>query len=70
MKYKINDKVKIIKVSSGADINTLGCIGTIKDIIDNSYRIHFGNDDYWYYNTKEFISAKYVDTTLYRTLNG
>jgi dUTP pyrophosphatase len=52
VKYKVGDKVKIIKVTNDAPEETIGMQGVVIAVLDSYYRVDFG-DDFWCYADEE-----------------
>ena len=52
MKFKIFDKVRVIK-DIGLDGEYLGEIGVIIEVCDNDYRVSFEDQEWWYAKDEE-----------------
>ncbi len=54
MKAKVNDKVKILKASTGQDESTIGKIGTVTSVCSTDVFVKFEDCDGWYYMDHEY----------------
>ena len=70
MNHKINDKVKVIKITNGAPDRLIGEVGTITDtatdLVDNImyYMVVFKGERFdWGFTDEELIGVEQIEST-------